>query len=223
MKPNDQKRVGEFGIFLLNPKDAKAVKAIANLHISLIPDSSVANLGTAFMERFYYNRLVRQGLIQCVYYQYASQVVGFLVYTLLPNQFMRLGIRKNVFLLCSICGALLLSHPGRLIQLLKGLKIEKAHQHCDDREAAVLSFGVLPYFRSHKFIKENGIRISNELFIYVLDVILKNGYEKVRMIVGPENREALFFYKQFNCCFEKISSMGFDLIKVTCISNNSDD
>jgi ribosomal protein S18 acetylase RimI-like enzyme len=210
-------------IVALSAADPTAVRAVARLHRLLIPDSPVAMLGPTFMERFYYGPLIRQGLVHCDVYEHGGGAVGFISYTCDPDHFMRAGIRGNLARAITVGMRVMLEDPRRVVKLIKGFQLEHAHKGCQAREAAVLSFGVLPDYRDPRFCRRSGLRISTDLFGHALDALRLKGFDTVRMIVGPENREALLFYRQFDCSYQTVVAAGRRWVKVTCRCDAADE
>ena len=168
------------------------------------------------MERFYYSRLVKVSLIRCDCYQYDTQLVGFIGYTDDPDGFLRTGIMNNLPIFCFLVFIAFLNNPMKFVQLIKAFQLERAIKTNRDGEGAILSFGVLPEYRNRKFVNDTGLQISNELFEYAVEFFKQNEIRKIRLLIEPDNREAIFFYMQYGCKFEKIHSLGRTLIKASC-------
>lgn len=199
----------------LNYQDKETILSICQLHQSLIPTSPVAMLGLKFLKQFYYPQLTKNNLLFCEYYKYDQKIVGFITYTTEPEKFVKIGIKKSFFNFIFALTASIFEDYRRFIYLLKGSQLEKAHHNCDTGEAAVVSFGVLPYYRSREFTKKSKLYISNDLFANAMDSLNKLGFRKLRMIVEPNNIEALLFYQQFNSVVEPMNTFGRTWIKVT--------
>ena len=202
-------------IFVLEHLNKDAIKRIAFLHQLLMPTSPVAALGNLFMEKFYYSRLINDRLIRCNYYKYDNKIVGFIVYTDDPEGFLRQGILKNLFIFCPIILTVFLKNPKKFTQVVKASQLEHALKTKETGEGAILSFGVLPEYRDRKFINKTGLLISNELFEDTVKLLKQKRIRNIRFLIEPDNREAMVFYMQYGCKFEKINTLGRSLIKVS--------
>ena len=70
----------------------------------------------------------------------------------------------------------------------------KAQEYGSD-VGELLSFGVLPEYRSRKFINDTGLNVSNDLFESAIEQLRQAGKSKLRAIVDKDNLEAQFFYR----------------------------
>jgi ribosomal protein S18 acetylase RimI-like enzyme len=202
-------------VIALDHKDRAAIKKVAYLHKTLLPTSPIGILGSAFMEKFYYSRLLKDSIIVCDYYKHEKQIIGFIAYTKNPSNLLKKGFRKNPIFLCYLLTIIFARTPKKLIQILRVLQLEKAVKIGSHQEGAILSFGVLPEYRSLKFIKETGILISNELFQNTLQFFKREKILKLRMLVEQDNKEALLFYHAYGCRFKKIKTLGKSLVMIT--------
>lgn len=199
----------------LHHEDKAAIKSVAHLHRTLLPTSPVAKLGSAFLERFYYSRFLKDALLNCDYYRYDGKIVGFITYTKRPFDLLKIGLSKNFFYLCGFMLFLFVRRPHKIIETLGVLRLNTGIQSEDKHQGAILSFGVLPEYRNRKFIDKTGTYISHELFRHTFDFFRKDGISKLRMLVEPDNREALLFYHTYGCKFQKVDLMGKPLMQVT--------
>ena len=204
------------GIIALHHNDKAAIKSVAYLHKTLLPTSPVAILGSAFMEKFYYSRLLKDALIHCDYYQYDGKIVGFIAYTKNPSNFLKIGIRKNFFYLSTLMVFLFFQKPEKIIQILQVSQLNKAIRKESKHEGAILSFGVLPEYRDRNFIHKTGFVISHELFQHAVNFFRKETFSTLRMLIEPDNKEAFLFYHHYGCKFQRIHVIGKTLTKITC-------
>jgi len=203
-------------IISLKAMDKERINQIANLHQLLIPESPVPKLGSFFMKYFYYSRLVRKSILDCAIYEYEGRSVGFCVYTTdIDNLFMK-GISSNFIWFCIVIIIALIQKPNRINEIMKAMNLEKGLETEEKLAASILSFGVLPEFRSPRFISDSGLKISNELFESVLEELKTRNFAYVNMLIEPDNREALLFYTQYECKMKKVFKNKRVLIKATC-------
>lgn len=179
-----------------------------------MPDSPVAMFGKTFMERFYYLKLVENGLLHCFCYTYETKMVGFITITRDPNHFLAKGFKRNFFNLCLTMPLVLMQKPSRIMQIMKAAQLSSSFEGDTDECGAVLSFGVLEAYRNMTFLRKTGLRISHDLFDTAVDHFKASGIKTVELLVEPDNRETLLFYHMLGCEFVPIHQMGRSLTKV---------
>ena len=195
--------------------DKTRVKKIACIHQKLLPNSPVVGLGTIFMEMFYYSLLIKSSLIVCDYYQHDDDIAGFIAYTTDPDNFMKKGIKKHFVKFCFILSRILIRDPRKINHLFSGSQLEQALKSDINNEAAILSFGVLPKYRTRRFINKTKAHISNELFEHSVNYLSKKKCHQIRLLIEQDNREAIFFYMQYGCTFKEIRNLGRTLVQAT--------
>ena len=202
------------GIKLLDPMNLRDIKSAVHLHSTLIPKSPVVLLGSTFTEKFYYSKLVQHRLLYCDLYEFNGQMVGFIAYTKNPN-FLKLGFQRYFLSLAYFLTPLFIQNPFRVFQLFRASQLNKGLKPTNCQEGFILSFGVLPEYRNHRFIRKTGLRISHELFKRAAQFFREHDVAIIKMLVEPHNKEALLFYHSFSCSFENITVLRKKLIKVT--------
>lgn len=184
------------GIAPLMAMDGTAVEDIARLHATLLPASPIPRLGLGFMRKFYYRSLVADNLIHCQVSYVAGQPAGFITCTAQPSRFMAEGLRRHWFRLAWVMLGEVLADPRRLVVIFWTLNYMRrrpgpAHE---PGEGEILSFGVLPEFRTTTFVRQSGRRIAIELLAAARDFFATTGIPRYRAVVESGNREALLFY-----------------------------
>jgi ribosomal protein S18 acetylase RimI-like enzyme len=169
---------------------------LASLHGALLPHSPVALLGPDFMAGFYYRTLPRLGLVFGHVAYVDERPAGFIVATHDSSGFMQKAVRREFFTLARVMAWSVLRHPARVgavweaIQIMRGLPpSDPAHS-----PGELLSFGVLPQFRSRDFMLRTRLRISQDLLNATLDDLRARGVRHMRVIVDADNLEARMFY-----------------------------
>jgi ribosomal protein S18 acetylase RimI-like enzyme len=110
---------------------------------------------------------------------------------------------------------LLAQRPQKVIQILEVMRLTKGVKTESKNEGTILSFGVIHEYRNRSFIDTTGTFIAHELFQHTFHFFRKANISRLRMLVEPENKEALLFYHTYGCKFEKIDMMGKSLVQVT--------
>src|SRR5258708_4266878 len=80
----------------LNPRNAADVNSVAELHEEFLKNSPIVKMGRDFMRKFYYVKLVEDGLVQCsVCRVEGGRIGGFLAYTPFASSMLAMGVRKH--------------------------------------------------------------------------------------------------------------------------------
>jgi len=193
----------DHGIKPLDPNNRHAVAHAAQLHSTLLPDSPVSRLGQAFMRRFYYRKLVGDGLVCCDLYYHQGTPAGFLAYTKHPADFMALGLRRHWLYLMAVMAGGVFCRPTRVGVMLGVVAMLRTRQkeQLSGRQGELLSFGVLREYRTTTFMRQTGQRISLELFENAKRYFQREKITTLRLLVQADNRETLLFYHALGCHF----------------------
>ncbi len=191
-------------IIALDPDNLEHVRAAASLHRTLLESSPVAQLGSLFMERFYYSSLVKDDLICCVLYVDGGEYIGFLSYTKHPYTFMSEGPRRHTVCLAAILALSILAKPTRLKQIWATIRNLRMRRSSSDARCSgeFLSFGVLPDHVARKDAK-TGSRVSNLLFDHGMEVLRHAGFNTLSANIGKHEVESLLFYSSYGATFEE--------------------
>lgn len=185
-------------IIRLDYRVKEQVVAVARLHSQLLPDSPIHKLGRLFMTKFYYYKLIKDGLVICDLYKSNGRFVGLLSYTRCPFSFMRKGLRRHLLYLVCILAICLMARPWRIKVLLDTLAASSRRSRMDEEGTVeFLSFGVLKPYR-HTIDAESGLRIADLLFLNGVDFFKKEGYKKVMLsIIKKKDNDGIFTFYQF--------------------------
>lgn len=182
----------------LTPVEQASPSDLTELHCTLLPDSPIVLLGRRFMESFYYKTLVQEGVL-CGAVAYVDGVpAGFIVGTVEAAGFMRRALRRHPLRLAWLFGVSVLGDPRRLAALWESWQIMRGQPETPvgaDNVAEILSFGVLPTYRSPKFVRQSGLRISLDLLQLMLQQLYACRARRVRVVVDEDNLEARLFYQ----------------------------
>lgn len=192
------------GIRPLDPRNPHDLEAVTRMHAALIPQSPVCRLGAEFMEKFYYRKLVEDGLIHCDLYVHEGTPAGFIAYTEIPSRFMSEGLRHHWLYLAGVMARSIFRHPQRVGAVLKALTImgSRTRKKGTSREGEMLSLGVLPEFRNPEFIRRTGKRIPSALFEHARTYFRNQGVVDIYLLVEAENKPALMLYRAMGGRFE---------------------
>jgi hypothetical protein len=196
----------------LDPQSRADVQGVADLHRRYLDDSPIVRFGRRFLEKFYYDRLVRDGLVGCRLYRADGKVVGFISYTMEPLGFMTGGMRRHPIALSTAVLGGIVSHPGTIRELLGVLRVMRDRRD-DSRSremegtAEVLSLVVDAAYGSH--VPHGGdTRLAVRLFDEAQRQLRKQGAERVHLLVKPGNIASNLLCSSMGCTFEKIDHGG---------------
>lgn len=170
---------------------------LARLHGELMPHSPVVLLGPRFMERFYYRVLPEMGLAVGAVAYVDEAPAGFIVATRDSDGFMGQAIRRHWLYLGWLIGTSVLLEPTRIGALWEAVQIMRNRTTSERREDAgeLLSFGVLPEFRSARFVRRTGVKISQDLMACALRLLDRQGVQVVRSLVDQDNLDVKLMYR----------------------------
>lgn len=157
--PNNFYRIVEFGCGA-----GADSEALADLHLSLLPDSSLPRMGRPFLKHFYYSVLPDEGLIFGSIAYVDGIPAGFVVNTPYPGEYIRMAIRRHPIRFGVQVARAFLAKPSRVVAALRARKrITVPSARPNDarpprRFVEGLFLGVAP-----EFIRSPGLHISRDL------------------------------------------------------------
>ncbi len=201
-------------IIPLDPKNKDHRRAAALLHGGLLPDSPLAGLGRGFMEHFYYDKLIRDGLISCDLYFHEGECVAFASYTREPFTFLSRGKKNHFLFLCFLLAGCLLLKPSRARIILKTLGLEKRRSSppvlASGKQGGVgelLSFAVSPAYSGFRDLGTRK-KVPNLLFDRVIDTFRMAGYRSIQFIVRKDNHASLLFFNSYGAQVREANYVG---------------
>jgi len=194
---------GPDGLVAIDPDNREHVLAAAQLHEALLGHSPIPRLGSLFMTRFFYSRLVKDGLVHCYLYRLGGQYVGFLSFTERPYSFMNEGRRAHFFRLALILGLAVLTKPARWRILFETATAGRRISPSDPNGIGeFLSFGVLEQFSSHRD-EQLGLRVPTVLFDAGIRHFRERGFRRIEWNVDKDNLRAIVFYRSYGATLER--------------------
>ena len=174
-----------------------AAHAIAALHWELLPDSPATRFGHRFLERFHYGSLPDKGLISGSV-AFVDQVpAGFVAVTGDSDGFMVRALLKSWPALIQTA-PLVLGHLGRASKAgIESLRIlvSRSRDKASAPIGEILSFGVLPAYRSQEFVNRSGHQIAHDLFDNAISDLEAAGVGRARAVIDADNLLAQVFYQ----------------------------
>lgn len=170
---------------------------VSALHDRLLNHSPLVLMGPEFMKEFYYTILPAEGLICGAVAYVNGRPVGFIVGTDDASGFMSRAVRNHWLRLCWIMIKGLIRNPGRILAVKEAWLIQHNVQALDygPEVGELLSFGVLPEYRSRNFMREKDLHISEDLLQTAIGQLRSRGMKTIRAIVDKDNLPAQLFYR----------------------------
>lgn len=177
--------------------NATAARDLASLHTTMLGHSPLVLMGPEFMEKIYYSVLPREKLIGAALAYVDDRPAGFIVATGDPEEFMNKALRRHWIRIAWIMAKSVLLSPGRIFALREAYQIQSnvQEQEYGPEMGEMLSFGVLPDYRSRKFVRETAIHVGADLMSHAVQHLVRQGKSTIRAIVDKDNLEAKFFYR----------------------------
>jgi ribosomal protein S18 acetylase RimI-like enzyme len=193
----------ETGLVRLDPHDRAQLEAFADLHEATLPESVPVKFGRRFMTRFYFPRLVADGLAAGDLYRFEGKWAGYNLYTKFPHTMLRDAIRRHFLFLCFFMPTVFLANPRALLAIPKMLQNQGGFPELP-RTGYWLTFGVHPDFRPARV---GGKPIARHLVERMFEYFREEGFEAVEGTTDRSNGPALIFYR--TCGFQ-IQNRGFE-------------
>jgi len=198
-------------IEVLDGRHADDVNAVANLHEQFLADSPIVSLGGRFLRQMFYSRLVQDGALSVIICRHEGRIVGFISFTPDPTGFMGKGIRRHFLALGGIMARSVIERPSTLKGMWHALTIvrERAGESRQPEPGLgeVISLVALPEFQ--KLVPAGGkSRLTVRLFEEMLSAFRAMAFQRVRLLVLPQNRASNILCSVMGCQFEKVSVGG---------------
>lgn len=182
-----------------SPGDMPASAAeLTDLHTELLPSSPLSLLGTDFIHHFYYTHMPRTGLLFGALIRVQEQAAGFVVATAHADTFMKTGFIENWNHAVWNIAASVWSQPTRVLSLIEAgrIMLDRSGEEEDSgpEMGELLSFGVRREFASSRFVRDTGLRISEELYNTAMAQLAARGVKRIRAVIDADNRIAQLFY-----------------------------
>ena len=181
----------ETGLVRLDPNDRAQLEAFADLHEVTLPSSVPVQFGRRFMTRFYFPKLVGDGLAAGDLFRFEGKWAGYNLYTKYPQTMLRDAIRRHFFFLCGFMPGVLLANPRALRAIPKLLRNTGGFPELP-RTGYWLTFGVHPDFRR---AQASGKRIANLLVERMFEYFREEGFDAVEGTTDRTNGAALILYR----------------------------
>jgi ribosomal protein S18 acetylase RimI-like enzyme len=192
----------QYWVRAIDPDNDLDAAAAARLHAKLFRDiGPIAKLGEHLLARYCYSYLIRTGLMKAVLFEVSGEPVGLAAYTGDSVELHRAALRRHLPFVARETLRALVAQPSLLFRLPAAATLiwERRREKLPTATgnfAEVISFGILPRYRSHKFVRLTGLHIPDLLLDYVLDDLRSQNFPQVRGVVLVSNRPAVRFFSR---------------------------
>lgn len=193
----------ETGLVRLDPNDRAQLEAFAELHEITLPYSVPVQFGRRFMTRFYFPKLVADGLAAGDLFRFEGKWAGYNLYTKHPHTMLRDAVRRHFLFLCAFMPTVFLANPRALRAIPKMLANQGGFPE-RPRTGYWLTFGVHPEFRRAQV---GGKRIANLLFEGMREYFRTEGFDAIEGTTDRSNGAALILYRTLGF---RVEDRGFE-------------
>jgi GNAT superfamily N-acetyltransferase len=172
----------------------------AKLHCLLFGEiGPIAKLGERLLQRYCYGHLLRSGLLKAVFIEVGGQPAGLAAYTGDSTALHRAALHRDLPIVIRETLDALVSDPRLLTRIpgAIGLLWERRREklpYVPGGFAEMVAFGVLPPYRSRRFIAQTGLRVPELLLDFALDDARSWGFALGRGVVLVSNKPAMSFF-----------------------------
>jgi len=184
----------------IDPDNRSDIQTAARLHIKLFGQiGPIAQLGEDLIASYCYGHLIRTGMMKAVFVEVGDQAVGLAGYTGDVIALHEAALRRHLPVVLRETLRAIIRRPS-LLARLPGVAMLIWERHADQVPsskgtfAEVVTFGVLPRYRTPSFVQRTGLRVPDLLLDHVLDELRKEGYPRVRGVVLVANKPAVAFF-----------------------------
>jgi ribosomal protein S18 acetylase RimI-like enzyme len=171
----------------------------------------MAALGFRFVRNICYEMLLADGVLRLALYEVDDEPAGFVAYTARSVGFHRVALRKHWPRVVWGLITAIASDPRRALRLVRALRVVGSRRthlaHERDPLGEVLCLAVRRRFLGSRFVRQTGVKVSEELELHALKRLRETGVPRVRMFVDTDNRAALVLHHRLGARFER-SELG---------------
>jgi len=209
---------GRFEIREVDPSKRADAALVARLHMQLLDFGPMAGLGEVFLRDFCYTVLIREGLLRAAVYDVDGQAAGFIAYTDRSITFHRDALHKYPFRVGWVLMRSIALDARMFTKIVRALRVIHSRSRetriGTDPLAEVVAIGVLPEYRSPKFMRRTGRKISEELILHAARWFRERGLERMRLVVDADNLQTVLFYHGLGARVEPCEQAGVPVIHV---------
>ena len=192
-----------------NPGDAAIA---AHLHLALLDFGPMAGLGESFLREICYSDLIRDQLLRAAIYEVDGRPAALLAYTDRSITFHRQALRSHLGHVVSVLFRSISRSPRVIKNMFRAVRVILSRRGekvlGQDPMAEIVAVGVLPEFRSPKFVRKTGRKISEELIAHAARWFRSRGLNEMRIIVDADNLQTILFYHSLGAEFEPYEQAG---------------
>jgi hypothetical protein len=202
----------------ITAEDVEDLDTVARLHLQLLDFGPMSALGLRFVRDVCYRMLLADGVLRLALCEVEGEPAGFVAYTSQSVQFHRVSLGRHWFAAGWAALRAIIEDPRRIHGLLRTLRVLRSRRAHQERECdplgEVVCLAARPEYLSARFVRQTGVRVSEELELYALDCLRRLGVARVRMIVDADNKSALLLHHRLGGRFERSELGGAPQLEV---------
>lgn len=214
-------------IAFLEPGHAADLAAVAALQEEHIAGSPLSRLGPRFLRQFFYDTLVRDGLIAALLYHLDDRVVALLSYTKYPGDFLSRGVRRHpirfgwIMLRTVLAGERSAKELWWLVARCVLHRGGSAWIASPQRAAgAIEAISLVTLSQYQKHVPEGGkSRLTIRLIERLAEEARAAGIGRVLYVVSAKNAASNLVLHAMGCEFEKVTHAGQTVFWHTYVIN----
>jgi ribosomal protein S18 acetylase RimI-like enzyme len=199
-------------------RDDRELQAVAALHMELLAFGPMAGLGELFIREVCYRMLMAEGQLRVVLYEVDGEPAGFAAYTDHAFGFHRSALHKRLPRIGWVLMRSFLQEPARVLRFLRALRVlgSRRGEKKQAREPAgeVVCVAVRPQYLRAGFVRETGLRLSEELIRHCARELRVGRMTQMRMLVDADNRAVLLLYHLLGARFTPYVQAGEPMVEV---------
>lgn len=175
------------------------LRTVSEAHVRLDPTaflSDIEEYGIAFREKIYYPALLKESNAFVWVALVQGVLAGYIAGTCDAEAFQKALGKYRPGALLSLLARASLRKPGFILRCLRTAKGLKAWEEGYPIPAEVLSFGVLPQYRTAEFEKASGRYVAEELYQRALQSFREMGVRQFKVMTIQKNTTANRFYEK---------------------------
>ena len=187
---------------MIVPLTSPYFHVVSQAHVELDPTaflSQIKEIGVTFREEIFYPALIEDPDGFVWIYLVQGNLAGYIAGTQDVPSFYKLLKRRAPLLLFRLLAKAILKMPSLLVKYAaSGVRMERMPQK-ELIPAEIISFGVLPAYRTPEFELQHGRHVAKALFEKAVESFRQAGIREYKVMTIQQNKAANRFYERQGC------------------------
>jgi ribosomal protein S18 acetylase RimI-like enzyme len=186
--------------------------------MELLAFGPMAGLGELFIREVCYRMLMSEGQLRVALYEVDGEPAGFAAYTDQAFGFHRSALHKRLPRIAWVLVRSFLREPARFMHFLRALRVLASRRsevtRAQEPAGEVVCVAVRPQYLRAGFVRESGLRVSEELVRHCARKLREARMTQMRMLVDADNRAVLLLYHLLGARFTPYVQAGEPMVEV---------